>query len=158
MKWNNKQESIYQCKYINKRKGSFIVNPITHLSCPQKILQLKSKSWFDNQSFSPLTIDYTYKNEQSFDESQILCKSIHSNKKNNDFFFEKDWKQIAPVIFQMKIFRKLAPEFSVNPFESQSSDLFVKILLLYSKILPKRLRNRPDHDFMIHFTDLKSRK
>lgn len=74
------------------------------------------------------------------------------------FLFESEWEGIAPATLKLDGFRKIASEFVEPGVLSRNNDLAVKILLLYSKVFPTRVRNRAVHDFLANFSEMKGKK
>ena len=73
----------------------------------------------------------------------------------NPFLFEAEWELLAPVNLRVEGFRKIASEFSDQNLGSGNNDFGVKLLLLFAKVLPSRVRNRPVHDFLANFSQMK---
>lgn len=158
---NHKFFLLYWPKKIISSTGQYLINPLTPKVNQSTLYHLHSNTNFSNTPTKSAKINLTYspakptKKRRKPSPSKQYSSGYKSN--NLDFFFEQEWNSLVPIALRMGSFRRVAPEFSTRCFESQNNDLFVKILLPFTKVVPKRFRNRAVHDFMSHFSDMKSR-
>lgn len=77
-----------------------------------------------------------------------------ARSRTSQFLFEAEWNKLAPIALRVQSFRRVAPEFGRSSPEARTCDLSVKLLLLFTKVLPKHATHTTAHDFLAHFSPL----
>lgn len=135
------------------------MNPLREFENLEQLFHLKGKLGIGavDQPFRLISLDFDRKRPMS-PKRQKPTRAPKRTQAKKGFLFEQQWNHLAPIALRMESFRRVAPEFAWNAPDSRQNDLLVKILLLFTKVAPKRVTNRATHDFLNHFVPIRGNR